>query len=193
MKIGYARVSTSDQNLDLQLKALEEAGCEEIYSEKLSSGRVVRPELERALSRLREGDVFVVWKLDRLGRRTVELLDFIQELEERRVTFQSLSDGIDPSSAIGKAIFTIAGAFAELERNLIRERTLRGLEAAKAKGTKFGRKRKLGDKQIEMAIKLLATPNKDGAHPTYEEVADVFGVNKSTLSRRVSSYNERMG
>ncbi|WP_282611337.1 recombinase family protein [Pelagibius sp. Alg239-R121] len=187
MKIGYARVSTYEQNLELQLKALQEAGCDEVYSEKISSGRVIRPELEKALSRLREGDTFVVWKLDRLGRRTVELLDFIQDMEQRGVAFQSLSDGIDPSSAI----FTIAGAFAELERNLIRERTLRGLEAAKAKGTKFGRKRKLGDKQIEMAVKLLETPHKDGSLPTYEEVAEVLGVNKSTISRRIAEYKER--
>lgn len=191
MKIGYARVSTSDQNLDLQLKALNDAGCKEVYSEKISSGRVIRPELEKALSRLREGDTFVVWKLDRLGRRTVELLEFIQDMEKRGVAFQSLSDGIDPSSPIGKAIFTIAGAFAELERNLIRERTVRGLEAAKAKGTKFGRKRKLDDKQVEMAIKLLDTPHKDGSLPTYEEIAEVFGVDKSTISRRVHDYQVR--
>ncbi|WP_282611162.1 recombinase family protein [Pelagibius sp. Alg239-R121] len=191
MKIGYARVSTHEQNLDLQLKALQEAGCDEVYSEKISSGRVIRPELEKALSRLREGDTLVVWKLDRLGRRTVELLDFIQDMERRGVAFQSLSDGIDPSSATGKAIFPIAGAFAELERNLIRERTLRGLEAAKAKGTKFGRKRKLGDKQVEMAVKLLETPHKDGSLPTYEEVAEVLGVNKSTISRRIAEYKER--
>ncbi len=188
MKIGYARVSTVEQNLDLQIKALKEAGCEKIYSEKLSALRVLRPELEEALRISRAGDTLVVWKLDRLGRRTTDLLEFIEKLGERGVGFHSISDGIDPSSAIGKAVFTIAAAFSELERDILLERTNRGIAAAKEKGVKFGRPRKIDTDDIKNAITLLDTPDVDGNIPTLTAVAKTLKTSKSTLSRRLKEY-----
>ena len=155
MKIGYARVSTQDQNLDYQIKSLKGAGCEEVYSEKISGNAVERKALEEAMSRLRKGDTFVVWKLDRLGRRTTEVLSFIEELEAKGVKFQSVSDSMDTSSSMGKAILMMAAVFAELERNLIIERTMRGLEIARENGKRPGPKEKVTDEDIEMAITLL--------------------------------------
>jgi len=191
MLIGYARVSTVDQNLDLQINALREAGCEEIFQDKLSAVSVIRPGLAGAMSIARSGDTLVVWKLDRLGRRTTDLLDFIKELEAKSIGLKSISDGIDPSGPIGKAIFTIAAAFAELERDLMLERTQRGLEAAKAKGTKFGRPPRITDSQVKVARELLDAPNEDGNKRSLAEIAKVFNVDKSTLSRRLRSLADR--
>jgi len=138
MKIGYARVSTKDQNLDLQIDALKKYECSEIFYEKVSSGKD-RPELQRLLNYLRTGDIFVVWKLDRVGRSLIELLNIIKNLNDKGVSFVSLSDGIDTSSSMGKFQLSIFGAFSEYEKNLISERTIAGLEAAKKRGVEGGR------------------------------------------------------
>ncbi|WP_419901083.1 recombinase family protein [Kiloniella sp.] len=192
MKIGYARVSTKDQNLEYQIKGLKEAGCEEVYSEKVSGNAVVREELDKAMGILRKDDTFVVWKLDRLGRRTTEVLSFIEGLEAKGVKFQSISDGMDTSSSMGKAILMMAAVFAELERNLIIERTMRGLEIARENGKRPGPKEKVTDEDIEMAITLLDTPDKNGKRRGYAKVAKTLGVSKSTLSRRISGLRDRM-
>ncbi len=151
---------------------------------------MLRPELEEALRISRAGDTLVVWKLDRLGRRTTDLLEFIEKLGERGVGFHSISDGIDPSSAIGKAVFTIAAAFSELERDILLERTNRGIAAAKEKGVKFGRPRKIDTDDIKNAITLLDTPDVDGNIPTLTAVAKTLKTSKSTLSRRLKEYRQ---
>ena len=150
MKIGYARVSTKDQNLDLQIDALKKYECSEIFQEKVSSGKD-RPELERLLNYLRSGDIFVVWKLDRIGRSLVELLTIINKLNDKGVSFVSLTDGIDTSSSMGKFQLSIFGAFSEYEKNLISERTIAGLEAAKKRGVEGGRPKGLTEETIKKA------------------------------------------
>ena len=138
MKIGYARVSTLDQNLNAQIDALKNAGCDEIYEEK-KSGVADREALEKALEYLREGDTLVVTKLDRLGRSLKKLLELVEEFKERGIHFQSLDDGIDTSTSVGNFFFQVIGAFSELERNLIVERTQKGLKAARSRGRLGGR------------------------------------------------------
>ncbi|WP_393964363.1 recombinase family protein [Exiguobacterium sp. S22-S28] len=137
-KIGYARVSTSDQNLDLQLDELEKAGCTKIFQEKASSVKK-RPELEKYLDYLREGDTLVVWKLDRLGRTTKKLLELIDDLRDRGINLQILTLGVDTSTAAGRLFFTMMAGLAEMERELIRERTKAGLQAARSRGRLGGR------------------------------------------------------
>jgi DNA invertase Pin-like site-specific DNA recombinase len=144
MLIGYARVSTIDQNLNLQLDALNLAGCETIYrDEGISGTKAKRPGLARALKRLTSDDVLVVWKLDRLGRSMRHLIELTTKLETKGIGFRSLSDAIDTSTAGGKLYFHLMGAFAEFESNLTSERTKAGMAAAKARGVKMGRPRKL--------------------------------------------------
>lgn len=138
-KIGYARVSTSDQKLDSQLDELEKAGCSKIFHEKASSVKK-RPEFENCLNYLREGDTLVVWKLDRLGRTTKKLLELIDDLKDRGINLQIITLGVDTSTAAGRLFFTMMAGLAEMERELIRERTRAGLEAARARGKSGGRK-----------------------------------------------------
>lgn len=138
MIIGYSRVSTLDQNLELQNDALLNYGCEQIFNEKISSGKK-RPELEKALNFLRENDTLVVWKLDRLGRSVRELLEIINDLNIRGISFVALQDKIDTSSAVGKFQLALFGALAEFERDIIRERTIAGLKSAKKRGRIGGR------------------------------------------------------
>lgn len=143
MLIGYARVSTIDQNLDLQLDALTMAGCAHIFQDEgVSGGKARRPGLDKAIKRLKSGDVLVVWRLDRLGRSMRHLIELTTHLEARGIGFRSLSDAIDTSTASGKLFFHVTGAFAEFERNLISERTKAGMAAAKARGVKIGRPKK---------------------------------------------------
>jgi DNA invertase Pin-like site-specific DNA recombinase len=177
--IGYARVSTAEQNLDLQLDALKAAGVERVFTDK-ESGVKKRSGLIDALSHLRKGDVLTVWKLDRLGRGTLQLMMLLNELHERGVEFKSLTEGIDTTTPFGKFFFTMSAALAQLERDRLIERTRAGLEAAKARGRNGGRKPKLTHDQIEMAAGLLES----GKHP--REVAKAFGVGRSTLYRAVS-------
>ncbi|PHR10101.1 MAG: hypothetical protein COB29_01125 [Sulfitobacter sp.] len=190
MKIGYARVSTEDQNLDAQIKDLYAAGCEKVFQEKISGVMTIKPELEKALDLLGAGDTLVVWKLDRLGRRTIELLSFLEKLQEREIGFQSIRDGMDSTNGpIGKVLLMILAAFAELERDLIRERTIRGLEAAWARGKRSGPKEKVSDESIRMAISLLASTDENGNPRTGEAVAKTIGLSRSSLYRRIEKLN----
>ena len=155
MLIGYARVSTIEQNLDLQLDALKNIGCKKLYEDKISSSQLNRPGLNDALADLRAGDTLVVWKLDRLGRSLRNLIELINDLQEKEIMFRSIQDGIDTSNSIGQFFFHITGAFAELERNLIKERTKAGLDAARARGRTGGRKPSL-PKLVRNKIKRQA-------------------------------------
>lgn len=177
MMIGYARVSTQDQNLNLQTEALTRAGCEKIYEDKISGVRVERPGLTRALEMLREGDTLVVWKLDRLGRSVKQLVDMVGELHKQGIQFKSLTDAIDTGTPAGRFFFHVMASLAEMERELIIERTRAGLDAAKQLGRKGGRKPKMTSSKIESAKKLLAS----GIPP--RDVAKDLGVSVPTLYR----------
>lgn len=178
--VGYARVSTQDQNADLQEDALSEAGCEKVFTDQASGAQADRPQLEAALSYLREGDVLVVWRLDRLGRSLKHLITVVSDLEDRGVGFRSLTESIDTTTSAGKLIFHVFAALAEFERDLIRERTKSGLEAARARGRKGGRKPSLSPKKIELARKMY----KDG-DSTVAEIAKVLGVSRATIYRHL--------
>ncbi|HEA9480394.1 TPA: recombinase family protein, partial [Escherichia coli] len=149
MLIGYIRVSTNDQNTDLQRNALMCAGCEQIFEDKMSGTKSERPGLKRALKCLKRGDTLVVWKLDRLGRRMKHLIALTEELRAKGVNFRSLTDSIDTSTPMGRFFFHMMGALAEMERELIVERTLAGLAAARAQGRVGGRRPKLTKEQHE--------------------------------------------
>ena len=182
MIVGYARVSTDDQTLALQLDALQEAGCEKVFRDTISGTKTERPGLSKALEHARNGDMLVVWRLDRLGRSLSHLIDLIQTLEGRGVGFKSLTEQIDTTTSGGKLIFHIFGALAEFERNLIRERTMAGLQAARARGRKGGRPRKPNtDTKIVMAKRLHADPNNSIA-----EICKTLGVSRATLYRYLS-------
>jgi DNA invertase Pin-like site-specific DNA recombinase len=178
MKIGYARVSTLEQNPELQVDALEKAGCEKIFQDQVSGAKAERPGLTDAMNYLREGDCLVVWRLDRLGRSLKHLIEVVEGLEEQGVGFISLLEGFDTTTSGGKLVFQIFGALAEFERNLIRERTKAGLEAARVRGKKGGRKLKLTPERVA----ALKTMYESRAH-TVEEVCAVFGITKPTLYR----------
>ncbi|CAE6850625.1 DNA-invertase hin [Paraburkholderia aspalathi] len=181
-KIGYARVSTDDQNLDLQRDALTKAGCVEIYEEKASGKSADRPELSQCLRALRAGDTFVVWRLDRLGRSLPDLVRIIADLEKREVAVESLSEKIDTSSAAGRMVLHFFAMLAEYERNLIRERTRAGLDAARARGRKGGRAPKLDTKQIREIRALLRDPQ-----VRVTDVAKRYGVSRATLYKHVGT------
>ncbi|MFC1717374.1 recombinase family protein [Candidatus Poribacteria bacterium] len=176
MLIGYARVSTNDQNIDLQKDALEQAGCERIYVEQISGSLSSRPELAQALEMLREGDTLVVWRLDRLGRSLKHLIDQVNQLKERKIGFRSLTESIDTNTSNGKLIFHIFGAIAEFERDLIRERTKAGLAAARARGRKGGRPPLLDKRKRELTLKLY----REGEH-SVKEICQMMGISKTTL------------
>lgn len=183
MRIGYARVSTLDQNPDLQLERLREAGCERIITEKASGARADRPELTRLLRDiLREGDTLVVWKLDRLARSLKQLIDTAEDLKGRGIGFVSVTDAIDTSSSGGMLVFHMLGAIAEFERALIRERTTAGLAEARRRGRVGGRPKRMEAKDIAAARALLA----DGSL-TSKEVAAHFNVSKATLYRHLGA------
>ena len=164
MLIGYARVSTHDQHLDLQKDALQSAGCEKICVDEVSGAAAARPGLQQAMDVLREGDVLVVWRLDRLGRSLRNLIDLVGQLEDKKIGFRSLQESMDTSSSGGKLIFHVFGALVEFERNLIRERTQTGLSAARARGRKGGRPKSLDDKKRKLAVQLY----RDRKHPIDE-------------------------
>ncbi|MET0035991.1 MAG: recombinase family protein [Candidatus Thiodiazotropha lotti] len=182
MRIGYARVSTQDQSLDLQLDALEAAGCERIYKDKARGRSFDRQELQSCLKALRKGDQLVVWKLDRLGRSMKHLIETVEQLNECGVEFISLQEKIDTSSSGGKLVFGVFAALAEFERSLISERTKEGLAAARKRGRKGGRPKKLSDDDVQIAKKLLAAPD-----TTVTEVAAHFGVGRNTLYRYINA------
>lgn len=177
MKIGYARVSTKDQDLSLQRKALSEAGCTKIYEDKTSGTQSNREGLKLAFEVLRDGDTLVVWKLDRLGRSARNLITLVNELEQQDCHFVSLTDNIDTSTTAGRFFFHVMASLAQMERELIVERTKAGLETARQQGKVGGRKRQMTDSKIEAAKKLLT----DGIPP--KEVAENLGVSVPTLYR----------
>jgi DNA invertase Pin-like site-specific DNA recombinase len=180
-RIGYARVSTDDQNLDLQRDALTKAECAVIYEETASGKSSQRIELEHCRKALRSGDTLVVWRLDRLGRSLSDLVKIIGDLEQAGVRFESLSEKVDTGSASGKLQFHVFAALAEFERNLIRERTNAGLTAARARGRVGGRPSKLSSKQIREIKALMADPQCQ-----VSELAKRYGVSRTTLYKRVA-------
>jgi DNA invertase Pin-like site-specific DNA recombinase len=176
MKIGYARVSTNQQDTKLQLDALNVAGCTKIYEEKISGGKTDRPELNQCLKAMNTNDVLVVWKLDRLGRSLQHLIEIINQLESENKGFQSLTESIDTTTTpAGKLVFHIFASLAEFEKSLIRQRVMAGLEAARKSGTKFGRPEALSPKDKEMAITMF----NGGA--TKNDIAKHFGVTRQTV------------
>lgn len=177
MVIGYARVSTNDQNPELQVDALEKVGAEQIFQEKFTGTLKERPELSQCLRMLRKDDVLVVWKLDRLARSLKDLVEIVQSLHDRGVGFKSLTESIDTTSSGGRLVFHIFGALAEFEHDLIRERTMAGLQAARARGRKGGRKPSMSDDDVKKASAMLLDPN-----ITKKEVAEHFGVARTTLN-----------
>ena len=183
-RIGYARVSTDDQNLDLQRDALTKTGCDSIYEETASGKSAGRPELEHCLKALRKGDVLVVWRLDRLGRSLPDLVKIIADLERQEMGFESLTEKIETGSAAGKLIFHVFAALAEFERNVIRERTQAGLTAARARGRVGGRKPALDEKQKREIRALLRDPT-----ITVKDVAKRYGVSRTTLYKTVGVVN----
>jgi DNA invertase Pin-like site-specific DNA recombinase len=176
MLVGYARVSTRDQNYELQLDALEAAGCTKIFEEKLSGAQRDRPELKAALDYVRPGDALAVWKLDRLARSLKQLIETVEMLSEHEIGFRSLTENIDTTSSGGRLIFHIFGALAEFERSIIRERTTAGLVAARARGRVGGRPAALSENDLRVAQTLL----KDG-QLTVAEIAERLRVAPSTL------------
>jgi DNA invertase Pin-like site-specific DNA recombinase len=176
--IGYARVSTEDQHLDLQDDALKKVGCERIFTDKTSGASANRPGLTDALGYLREGDVLVVWKLDRLGRSLKDLIGIVQTLADRGVGFRCTQDQIDTTTNGGKLIFHIFAALAEFERGILQERTKAGLAAARARGRNGGRPKVMTDKKAKLAQELRA----DTTRPV-NEICTTLGISRATYYR----------
>ena len=182
MRLGYARVSTDEQNLDLQIKALESAGCDKVFRDRgISGSQRDRPQLKKAMRALNCGDVLVVWKLDRLGRSLGHLIQMVTELKERGVGFASITESVDTTTPGGKLFFHVMGALAEFERDLIIERTRAGMDAARKRGQHLGRPTKLGYTQIAHARELI------GQGKSRNEVARLLQVDPSTLYRRLQA------
>ena len=186
MRIGYARVSTGEQKMDLQIDALEETGCERIYKEETSGAAKSRPELEQCLESLRNGDTLVVWRLDRFGRSLKDLVSKMETLEEKGADFVSVTEGIDTTTAQGKLTFHIFGALAEFERELNRERTMAGLRAARERGRVGGRPRALDEEDIPALQALMKDPD-----VSTSDICERFGISKATLYRYVGPDGER--
>ena len=183
-KIGYARVSTKDQNLNSQIDTLNEYGCERIFSEKVSGRKYNRTELDKCLDYLREGDTLVITKLDRLGRTTKQLIELAQYLEENEIDLEIIDMNINTKDAMGKMFFTMMGAFAELEANLLSERTKKGLASARSRGRMGGRPRVSKDKR-ETVISLY-----ESKKYTINEIIRMTGVSKSTIYNIVNNQTE---
>lgn len=181
MLIGYARVSTSEQETAAQVAALKAAGCERIYREKASGGRWDRPELHRLLDQLRKGDVLAVWKLDRLSRSLRDVLIIMERLAEAKAGFRSLTEAIDTTTAAGRMMMQMVGAFAEFERAMLRERTKAGLDAAREEGRIGGRRPKLSAQQQAEIRKMITKGDKTAA-----DAARLFKVHPATISRLLS-------
>lgn len=179
-RIGYARVSTDDQNLDMQRDALTAAGCSVIYEETASGKGAARPELEQCQKALRPGDTLIVWRLDRLGRSLPDLVQIVAELKQKGIGFESITERIETGSAAGKLVFHVFAALAEFERNLIRERTNAGLAAARARGRAGGRKPKLDEKDVKEIRALW----RDKSIPV-ADIARRYGVSRTTLYKHL--------
>lgn len=186
MIYGYARISTGDQTTDLQRDALEGTGCDRILTDVASGARAHRPELDHMLDLLREGDTVVVWKLDRLGRSMQNLVDLTVTFDERGVRFRSLTESIDTSTPGGTLVFNIFGSLAQFERDLIRERTRAGLEAARTKGRKGGRPVKLDGKQVREVRRLYGSKT-----VTVGQIAAMMHVGRSTIYRCLDASDDK--
>lgn len=182
MLVGYARVSTQEQTLDLQMDALKKAGCERIFTDMISSAKQERKGLSEALEFMRAGDTIVVWRLDRLGRSLKHLIETVTGLADRRVGIKSLTEQIDTTTSGGKLIFHVFGALAEFERDLIKERTQAGLQAARSRGRQGGRLRQLDEKKIKMMQALYAVKSNSVA-----DILATLNISKSTLYRYVKA------
>ena len=191
MKIGYARVSTKDQSLNLQKDALQKAGCEKIYSEQVSGTKSDRPQLQAMIKHLREGDAVVVWKLDRLGRSLKDLVNLVAQFHNMGVEFKSLEDVIDTTTPTGKLTFHLFAALAEFERNIISTRTKAGLAAARARGRKGGRPKGLSKKAQDKARLAESLYNEQQRSVT--EICDHLDIAKSTLYRYLRSRGVSIG
>ncbi len=198
MIIGYARVSTKDQNLALQIDALEKAGCdkENIFQEKVSGSKANRPELKKMIGQLRKGDVVVIWKLDRLGRSLRDLVNLVTEIQAKGAELKSLNDQIDTTTAHGKLTFHLFAALSEFERDIISERTRAGLESARARGRKGGRPKGLSKEAKDKAI-VAETLYKQG-QMSINEICDHLSISRSTLYKylryqrvKISMYNKK--
>ena len=176
MRIGYARVSTDDQHLDLQRDALNKAGCERLFEDTASGAKADRTGLAALLASLRAGDTVIIWRLDRLGRSLKDLIQLVEQLDAARVGLRSVQENIDTASIGGRLVFHLFGALAEFERNLIRERTQAGLTAARARGRQGGRKKRLDPAKREVALRLYH----ERKH-TVAEICRMMGVGRSTL------------
>lgn len=191
MKIGYARVSTHDQNLAMQLDALHDGGCTRIFQEKANGAKTDRPELAKLIEQLREGDTVVVWKLDRLGRSLTHLVGLVTELESRGIGLISLNDPVDTTTAQGRLVFRIFASLAEFERELIRERTNAGLQSARRRGQQLGRPEGLTKAAQDKAL-IAESLYKAGRH-SVEGIARHIGISKSTLYRYLRSRGIEIG
>src|SRR5437763_17047745 len=182
MLIGYARVSTQDQNVTLQKETLEKNGCTKIFTDVISGAKAERIGLEEALEYVREADTLVVWRLDRLGRSVRHLIETITELNNRKIGFKSIQESIDTTTSGGKLVFHIFGALAEFERDIIRERTQAGLQAARARGRKGGRPKSLTGKKTAMAQALYNDKNN-----TIDEICKTLNISRATLYRYIKT------
>ncbi|MGY8872799.1 MAG: recombinase family protein [Pseudomonadales bacterium] len=187
MLIGYARVSTDDQNLHLQRDALNQCGCGQIFEDQLSGAKAERPGLLEALKYVRPGDTLVVWRLDRLSRSLKDLIEMVAKLDERGVGLKSLHESVDTTSSSGKLIFHIFGALAEFERNLIRERTQAGLIAARARGRKGGRPKALNQDKQALAVRLY-----DEQKHTVNQICELMGISKPTLYKYIEAAKNQL-
>jgi DNA invertase Pin-like site-specific DNA recombinase len=182
MLVGYARVSTDDQDLSLQRDALMAVGCERLFTDTMSGAKAERPGLAEVLDFCRPGDTLVVWRLDRLGRSLTNLIELLNLLSEKGIGFRSLSEQIDTTTSGGKLIFHIFGALAEFERELIRERTRAGLAAARARGRQGGRPKKLdSERKIKMAQALY-----DAGTHSIDDICQTLGISRATLYRHIT-------
>lgn len=181
MKIGYARVSTKDQNLDLQIEALEKAGCEKIYQEKISGATKNRPELDKMIEQFREGDELYVWRLDRLGRSLKNIIDLVLSLSDKGIIIKGLVDGVDTSTINGRLFLNLMASLAEYERELIRERTNAGLQSARARGRTGGRPKGYAKETISKLL-IMRSIYKDPTKAP-EEIYKPLGLTRATFYR----------
>lgn len=191
MKIGYARVSTKDQSLNLQKDALKKAGCKKIYSEQVSGSKIEREQLDELIKQVRKGDIIIVWKLDRLGRSLRDLVNLISKFQEMEVGFKSLQDSIDTTTPTGKLTFHLFAALAEFERDIISERTKAGLASARARGRKGGRPKGLS-KQAQNKARLAESLYKE-KELSIQEICNYLSISKPTVYRYLRHRNVAIG
>lgn len=186
IKLGYARVSTQEQNLDLQLDALEKEGCQRLFTDKVSGVKSSKPNFEKLMAYARPGDTVVVWKLDRLGRSTIRLIELIEELKNRGVNLKSLSESIDTSTATGNLFFQFMCVLAEHERNIIRERTRAGLASARARGRSGGRPQGLSERYRKIAPEVKEIYEKNSR--STDEIREMFGIKSQPTLYKILRY-----